>query len=252
MTEEKTTPEHFGINDMIEMTPVEVAAKVTELETITTQEGLRRFFSTLQMNPDGDLKTLLATKTLALEKLGTSYTHYNGEKSYRVIQSNTTVRVYVCLGSERVKTDLQQFFKYQNRYSLEPVCTFKPSEFIQATKLSCSKQKDVQTSTRLFEVGLNRYFHIGTQIIEFETIGPIRKFYSPDGENDCPFPYVCTDELTHLLGTDVLVTIPNRVEKGKEILNLASRRVDVYNLFYHSPEVRKMAYPLKYQLLHRK
>jgi hypothetical protein len=86
--------------------------------------------------------------------------------------------------------------------------------------LAVKKGKAVGNSL-LLQTGNNKYAYIGSQIYSFETKEEIKKYYSPVGNSDVPYPYAVGDTMSYFMLDKK--TLPN------ELLDL---KKDGYGQFY--------------------
>jgi len=86
--------------------------------------------------------------------------------------------------------------------------------------LAVKKGKAVGNSL-LLQTGNNKYVYIGSQIYSFETKEEIKKYYSPVGNSDVPYPYAVGDTMSYFMLDKK--TLPN------ELLDL---KKDGYGQFY--------------------
>ena len=69
----------------------------------------------------------------------------------------------------------------------------------------------------VLQLTMKKYLYIGEEIYEFNMSEPIRKFYSPIGNNDVPYPVIVTDnkiyftiEKVYIMRSDLLPTVDLR------------------------------------------
>jgi hypothetical protein len=99
--------------------------------------------------------------------------------------------------------------------------------------LAVKKGKAIGNSL-LIKTGVNKYIYVGSEIYSIETKEEIKKYYSPVGNSDVPYPYAVGDNLTYFMLDKK--TLPN------ELLDL---KKDGYEQFYghtikDEKEIKKM------------
>jgi len=111
----------------------------------------------------------------------TYYTHNNGGRPYKIVQSDKKIEIYGVIIDENRKE------KYDNL-----ILTVKNYKNLFTGK------NGKKGNSVLIHV-LDKYIYIGGYIGEFKTNEKIIEYYSPIGNNDVPYPYAVGEKHTYLM-----------------------------------------------------
>lgn len=150
----------------------------------------------------------------------TYFTHDNGGRPYKVNISDNIVTVYD---------------NYKNNLLFEILVDkifIGKSIFNSMTEFSGGFGKKFDGNSILLEIGDRKYKFIGNNIFSFDSLFPIKEFYSPVGNNDVPYPYAIDDENNiYLLIEDVILIKPN--------LDIIKDKNDPYSYYYKNDLLTK-------------
>ncbi len=131
------------------------------------------------------------------------FTHDNGGNPFKVIHdpSNHSINVF---GNYEYDATTYQKNIYSNPYKK---IWIGKSLMDDMTKFSGGYGKKFDGNSILVEVSENTYVFIGDKIFTFKTQYPIKKFLSPVGNSDVPYPFaIDTVNNIYLLVEDIIIT----------------------------------------------
>jgi hypothetical protein len=163
------------------------------------------------------------------------YTHDNGGRPYKVEIHNDKNVLNVFDNIENSKTYKKKVYstKYSNIW-------IGKSPKIEMTIYSGGYGKKFDGNSILVEIGNLEYVFIGEKILSFKSISPIKKYISPVGNNDVPYPYAIDAEgYIYLIIEDVIIH-PN--EKTD---NLFEKSDDPYSVYYKIQNISNPQIKLK-------
>jgi hypothetical protein len=157
------------------------------------------------------------------------YIHDNGGRPYKVEIDNNKNTLNVFDNIENSKTYKKKIYssKYTNIW-------IGKSPKIEMTEYSGGYGKKFDGNTILIEIGNLEYVFIGEQILSFKSISPIKKYISPVGNNDVPYPYaIDSDGYMYLLIENVIVHPNQKTE------NLFKKSEEPYSAYYKLGKISK-------------
>jgi hypothetical protein len=150
------------------------------------------------------------------------YIHDNGGRPYKVEIDNNKNILNVFDNIEDSKTYKKNI--YSSKYSNIWV---GKSPKIEMTEYSGGYGKKFEGNSILIETGNLEYVFIGEQILSFKSLSPIKKYVSPVGNNDVPYPYAIDSEgYIYLLIANVIVHPNEKTE------NLFKKSEEPYSAYY--------------------
>jgi hypothetical protein len=159
------------------------------------------------------------------------YIHDNGGRPYKVEIDNNKNIVTVFDNIEDSKTYKKNI--YSSKYSNIWV---GKSPKIEMTEYSGGYGKKFDGNTILIETGNLEYVYIAELILSFKSISPIKKYVSPVGNNDVPYPYAIDSEgYIYLLLENVIVHPNEKTEK------LFKKSEEPYSAYY---KLEKISEPI--------
>jgi hypothetical protein len=150
------------------------------------------------------------------------YIHDNGGRPYKVEIDNNKTILNVFDNYEDSKTYKKNI--YSSKYSNIWV---GKSPKIEMTEYSGGYGKKFDGNTILIEIGNLQYVYIGEQILSFKSISPIKKYISPVGNNDVPYPYAIDSEGYMYLLIENVIVHPNQKTE-----NLFKKSEEPYGIYY--------------------
>ncbi len=149
------------------------------------------------------------------------YIHDNGGRPYKVEIDNNKNTLTVFDNIEDSKTYKKNIYssKYTNIW-------IGKSPKIEMTEYSGGYGKKFDGNTILIETGNLEYVYIGEHILSFKSISPIKKYISPVGNNDVPYPYAIDNEGYIYLLIENVIVHPN--EKTQTLFNKSEEPYTVY------------------------
>jgi hypothetical protein len=149
------------------------------------------------------------------------YIHDNGGRPFKVEIDNNKNSVTVFNNIEDSKNYKKNIYssKYTNIW-------IGKSPKIEMTEYSGGYGKKFVGNTILIETGDLEYVFIGEEILSFKSISPIKKYISPVGNNDVPYPYAIDNEGYIYLLIENVIVHPN--EKTQPLFNKSEEPYTVY------------------------
>tara|TARA_Y100000768_G_scaffold375242_1_gene345853 strand:+ start:331 stop:1110 length:780 start_codon:yes stop_codon:yes gene_type:complete len=163
-----------------------------------------------------------------MSNLKTYYTHDNGGRPFKVLIDNKKVYIYkykkydedtnTFLYSEKsIKYEKKNYFKCKNIF-------IGKSPKNPQTIFSGGYGSKFTGNSILLQITKNKYVFIGHIIFSFTSKSEIKKFTSPVGNNDVPYPYaVDVDGRYYLMIEDVII---------HKITNIKKYDNDPYDFYY--------------------
>ena len=128
----------------------------------------------------------------------TYYTHDNGGRPFKVTINRNIVKVY--------KQNPPPNWNSIPTYEDNPSYTYSPSKIfvgksprIRMTEFSGGYGREFGGNSFLLHMENDRYIFIGNSIFQFRSDSPIKKYVSPVGNNDVPYPYAVTNDDQYIL-----------------------------------------------------
>jgi hypothetical protein len=144
-------------------------------------------------------------------------THDNGGSAFLVkigqdVQVFKQSKDFYVLNSDFSENDKNNLWMFN-----EHVITFHPEHIFigkaqrnAMTRFSGGYGKEFEGNSILLHLGKDKYAFIGEEVYSFRTLNkePILKFYSPVGNNDCPFAYAISDKNVYFLSMGSYDVVP--------------------------------------------
>jgi hypothetical protein len=146
------------------------------------------------------------------------FIHDNYSKPYLVIIKDDLAEIYK--GTKDNNYDkLYKKYKFIKKYigkssGLSKACAHKKED-----------SKLFNGNTILLQLTLNKFVYIGSKIYEFNIKEKVKKYYSPVGNNDIPYPIILTDKYVYFM-----------LDKQKILLDNIPKNInyeDAYSSFYN-------------------
>jgi hypothetical protein len=143
------------------------------------------------------------------------YIHDNGGRPFLVDCNIKNGEVLVYKDISNYDNDTKE------NYSKKPTIKFIAKKIFigksplnEMTKFSGGHGKDFDGNSILLHIDGNKYVHIGSEILSFESISKITKFVSPVGNSDVPYPF-CVDNKKniYLLIENVILKLMKKMPK---------------------------------------
>ena len=178
----------------------------------------------------------------------TYYTYDNGLRAFKVVIDNKKVYVYkykkydentdTTLYSEKsIKYEKKNFFKYKNIF-------IGKSPKNKTTIASGGYGAKFTGNSILLQITKNKYIFIGHIIFSFTSKSEIKKFVSPLGNNDVPYPFaIDIDGRYYLMIEDVIID---------KITNIKKYDNDPYEFYYNNRTLTNIQNPGKSNILNIK
>lgn len=145
------------------------------------------------------------------------YTHDNGGRPYLLYILGKNVLVYKNKFENEIEENYDDpsydfyyewshylglntllYTKLVNKYSPQKIFIGK-SPLIPMTKFSGGHGKAFDGNSILLHISKNKYVHIGRTITQFKSFSPIKKFVSPVGNSDVPYPFAIDEDNNYYL-----------------------------------------------------
>ena len=181
-------------------------------------------------------------------KSKTYYTHDNGGRPFKVVVEDKKVYVYKYkkydettnsfLYSEKpIKYEKKNYFKCKNIF-------IGKSPKNKSTILSGGYGAKFTGNSILLQITQNKYVFIGDKIFSFTSKSEIKKFVSPVGNSDVPYPYaVDADGRYYLMIEDVIID---------KITNIKKYDNDPYEFYYENEDLTNIQNPTESNILNIK
>ena len=178
-------------------------------------------------------------------KSKTYYTHDNGGRPFKVVVEDKKVYVYKYkkydettnsfLYSEKpIKYEKNNYFKCKNIF-------IGKSPKNKLTISSGGYGAKFTGNSILLQITQNKYVFIGDKIFSFTPKSEIKKFVSPVGNSDVPYPYaVDADGRYYLMIEDVIID---------KIINIKKYNNDPYNFYYKNKTLTNIKNPIDFSKL---
>ena len=169
------------------------------------------------------------------------FTHRNYSRPYLVFVGKNDAYVYVqsindkyineddLFENEEYYTKLIGYFKFENIFIGKTILN-------EMTKFSGGHGKWADGNSILIHISSDKYIFIGSDIYSFKSFSKIKKFYSPIGNNDVPYPYAIDDNNNNYLLIEKMV-----------VENFSSKKLkkyyydDPYTIYYNINELHRLA-----------
>ena len=183
-----------------------------------------------------------------MSKLKTYYTHDNGGRPFKVVIDDKKVYVY----------KYKKYDEHTNTflYSEKPIKYEKKNHFKCINIFIGKSPKNPRTiysggygskftgNSILLQITKNKYVFIGDKIFSFTSKSEIKKFISPVGNNDVPYPYaVDVDGKYYLMIEDVIID---------KITNIKKYDNDPYEFYYNNRTLTNIQNPGESNILNIK
>lgn len=160
------------------------------------------------------------------------YTHDNGGRPFRVELSNNKKTLHTPVIDTNNLLNVFDNYPHSKTYNKKIYSTkytniwIGKSPKIESTIFSGGYGKKFEGNSILIETGNLEYVFIGEKIFTFKSISPIKKYISPVGNNDVPYPYaVDLNGYIYLMIENVII-LPN--QKTKELFDKSDEPYSVY------------------------
>ena len=183
-----------------------------------------------------------------MSKLKTYYTHDNGSRPFKVVIDNKKVYIYkykkydedsdTTLYSEKsIKYEKKNLFKCKNIFIAK-------SPKNPRTIFSGGYGAKFTGNSILLQITKNKYVFIGHIIFSFTSKSKIKKFVSPVGNSDVPYPYaIDIDGRYYLMIENVIID---------KIKNIKKYDSDPYDFYYENAILTNVQYPTESNILNIK
>jgi len=167
-------------------------------------------------------------KMIKTEQIETYFTHYNGDRPFKIIirtpdkkdKNNKNIEIYKKIGFN--SDSPEQRYEHKFIYDTIPILKFSNFKntdiFIgkstrnKLTQKSGGYGKKYKGNTILICVGELKYIYVCDKIIEFTSFSYIRYYDSSIGNNNIPYPYaVDKNNNYYLITEDVVIYNKNKV-----------------------------------------
>ena len=182
------------------------------------------------------------------DKSKTYYTHDNGGRPFKVVIKDKKVYVYKYKKYDKTtNTDLysEKSIKYEKKdyFKCENIFIGK-SPKIKLTIFSGGYGPKFTGNSILLQITKNKYVFIGNKIFSFTTKAEIKKFVSPVGNSDVPYPYaIDMDGKYYLMIESVIIN---------KITNIKKYNNDPYEFYYENRTLTNIQNPTKSNILNIK
>ena len=183
-----------------------------------------------------------------MSKSKTYYTHDNGGRPFKVVVDNKKVYVYKhkkydedtdtnLYSKKSIKYEKKNFFKYKNIF-------IGKSPKNKTTINSGGYGAKFTGNSILLQLTQNKYVFIGHIIFSFTSKSEIKKFVSPVGNSDVPYPYaIDIDGRYYLMIEDVIID---------KIANIKKYDNDPYEFYYKNATLTNVQNPTDSNILNIK
>ena len=183
-----------------------------------------------------------------MSKSKTYYTHDNGGRPFKVVVDNKKVYVYKhkkydedtdtnLYSKKSIKYEKKNFFKYKNIF-------IGKSPKNKTTINSGGYGAKFTGNSILLQITQNKYVFIGHIIFSFTSKSEIKKFVSPVGNSDVPYPYaIDIDGRYYLMIEDVIID---------KITNIKKYDNDPYEFYYKNATLTNVQNPTDSNILNIK
>ena len=183
-----------------------------------------------------------------MSKSKTYYTHDNGGRPFKVVVDNKKVYVYKhkkydedtdtnLYSKKSIKYEKKNFFKYKNIF-------IGKSPKNKTTINSGGYGAKFTGNSILLQLTQNKYVFIGHIIFSFTSKSEIKKFVSPVGNSDVPYPYaIDIDGRYYLMIEDVIID---------KITNIKKYDNDPYEFYYKNATLTNVQNPTDSNILNIK
>ena len=182
------------------------------------------------------------------DKSKTYYTHDNGGRPFKVVIKDKKVYVYKYKNyDETTDTDLysEKSIKYEKKdyFKCKKIFIGK-SPKNKSTILSGGYGPKFTGNSILLQITKNKYIFIGYKIFSFTSKSEIKKFVSPVGNSDVPYPYaIDIDGRYYLMIEDVIID---------KITNIKKYDNDPYEFYYNNRTLTNIQNPGESNILNIK
>lgn len=145
------------------------------------------------------------------------FIHNNYSKPYLVIIKDDIAEIY--------KDNKNNYDKLYKKYKFIKKYIGKSSGLSKACAHKKEDSKLFNGNTIILQLTTTKYVYIGPTIYEFNIKEKVKKYYSPVGNNDIPYPVLLTSEYIYFMLDRKKVAIEN-------IYNNNINYEDAYSLFY--------------------
>ena len=183
-----------------------------------------------------------------MSKSKTYYTHDNGGRPFKVVVDNKKIYVYkykkydedtdTTLYSEKsIKYEKKNFFKCKNIF-------IGKSPKNKTTIFSAGYGSKFTGNSILLQIAKNKYVFIGHIIFSFTSKSEIKKFVSPVGNSDVPYPYaIDIDGRYYLMIENIIID---------KITNIKKYGNDPYEYYYKNATLTNVQNPSESNILNIK
>ena len=183
-----------------------------------------------------------------MSKLKTYYTHNNGGRPFKVVVDNKKIYVYkykkydedtdtTLYYEKSIKYEKKNFFKCKNIFigkSLKNKTTISSGGY--GAKFT--------GNSILLQITKNKYVFIGHKIFSFTSQSEIKKFVSPVGNSDVPYPFaIDVDGRYYLMIENVIID---------KITNIKKYDNDPYEFYYNNRTLTNIQNPSESNILNIK
>lgn len=133
-------------------------------------------------------------------------THDNGGRPFLVEHDNHRVAIYM-KSKQFNNLDSEEQDTLMNK-NMKQLYTDKIKEYTNVTKFFIGRDYsgyNMHGNSVLFELPGNRYVHVGIEVYEFTTDGPVEAYHSYMGNNDVPYPVTLTKDFAYFMLDHVYV-----------------------------------------------
>jgi hypothetical protein len=183
-----------------------------------------------------------------MSKVKTYYTHDNGSRPFKVVIDNLKVYIYkykkydedsdtTLYSKKSIKYEKKEFFKCKSIF-------IGKSPKNKTTIFSTGYGSKFTGNSILLQIAKNKYVFIGHIIFSFTSKSEIKKFVSPVGNSDVPYPYaIDIDGRYYLMIENIIID---------KITNIKKYGNDPYEYYYKNATLTNVQNPSESNILNIK